>query len=128
MLDIGLAHALWRYSHIAVALVGLIVFWVPIFARKGSRLHVGAGKIFVGCGYYVVFTALISCVWGLSAPLSFLESRGLSPQRAAETVSELHFLFAILGFLAMSVWVGLRLGVRLIQTRKAPEQLAETEN
>jgi len=124
MFDIETAHALWRYSHIAIGSIGLIAFWLPIFAKKGSRLHIRAGKVFVCCGYYVVFTALVSCVWGLSAPLSFLESLGMSAQRAVATAAELQFLYAILGFLAMSVLVGLRMGVRVIQTRKTPEKLA----
>ena len=31
-------HAIWRYSHIMIGLIGLIVFWIPIFAKKGSSV------------------------------------------------------------------------------------------
>lgn len=33
-------------AHIAVGLVGLVTFWVPIGARKGGRTHVRFGRIF----------------------------------------------------------------------------------
>ena len=32
--------------HVAAGVVGLIAFWIPLFARKGGRLHVRAGWVF----------------------------------------------------------------------------------
>ena len=57
MFELENLHLFWRYSHAGVGCLGLVAFWIPVFARKGSRLHVGAGKAFVGCGYYIVLTA-----------------------------------------------------------------------
>lgn len=40
-------HQIALYAHIAIGAVALIVFWVPIAARKGSPLHRRAGRYFL---------------------------------------------------------------------------------
>jgi hypothetical protein len=37
-------HEIWRYMHITAGFVGLGVFWVPVFAKKGAPVHVGADR------------------------------------------------------------------------------------
>lgn len=34
-------------SHGAVAIIGLLAFWVPVFAKKGGSVHRAAGKLFL---------------------------------------------------------------------------------
>lgn len=36
-------------AHIATGAVGLVLFWVPVIGRKGSRLHRRTGEIFTRC-------------------------------------------------------------------------------
>lgn len=124
MLDLTLFHTVWRYTHIVVGLIGLIAFWIPIFATKGSVLHMRAGTVFVLSGYVVAVTALISAGWGLVGAKSFMMSRGVASEHALEAAKQNEFVFALLFFLAMGVLVGLRMGVRLVQTKNTPEQLA----
>ncbi len=31
--------------HIATGFIGLAAFWIPVFARKGGRVHLQAGRI-----------------------------------------------------------------------------------
>ncbi len=40
---------LFLWGHICAGAVGLVVFWVPIFTRKGGRDHVRGGRIFARC-------------------------------------------------------------------------------
>ena len=44
--------------HVATGFVGLAAFWVPIFARKGGRLHVRAGRVYAYCAYVVTVSAV----------------------------------------------------------------------
>ena len=46
-----------RYLHISLGFLGLTAFWFPIFARKGGRLHVTAGRVFKWCAYGVLAAA-----------------------------------------------------------------------
>ena len=39
-------HLVLRSVHIVPAFVGLALFWVPVLAKKGGRLHVCAGWAF----------------------------------------------------------------------------------
>jgi hypothetical protein len=44
--------------HIAAGTVALVTFWVAAFARKGSRLHVGAGIVYWRSMVSIIATAL----------------------------------------------------------------------
>lgn len=60
--------------HIAFGAPGLISFWVPVFGRKGSRLHKAWGKAFVAM---MLVTA--SCAVGM-ATLTLLEPVATHPK------------------------------------------------
>lgn len=123
-IDLTLFHTAWLYTHIGIGFLGLFAFWVPVFARKGSKLHMRAGTVFVWSGYVVAVTALVSSAWALLAPVHFLSTRGISEAAAAREAERIEFLFAILFFLALGVLVGLRMGVRLVRTKQHPEQFS----
>ena len=55
--------------HVAAAFVGLVAFWIPIFARKGGRVHVRAGWDFAVTLLIVSLTALALSAWTLADPL-----------------------------------------------------------
>ena len=44
--------------HVATGFVGLAAFWVPIFARKGGRLHVRAGRVYAYSACVVTVSAV----------------------------------------------------------------------
>jgi len=50
---------LFLYIHIAAGFTALTVGIVPMIARKGSRLHVSTGRIFVWAMYLVAATAVL---------------------------------------------------------------------
>ncbi len=65
-------HEVWRYLHITAGFVGLVVFWVPVFASKGETVHVWVGRVFALCAYVVWVTAVISSAWALADPMGFI--------------------------------------------------------
>lgn len=50
------------YTHIPAGFIGLVLFWVPVFAKKGAKIHVKFGKAYVFTMWTVVVTALIMCM------------------------------------------------------------------
>ncbi len=116
---LDLLHRAMRYSHIAGGFLGLALFWIPVCAAKGSRLHVRCGRAFTCVAYYVATTALIASVWCLVHPPSFLGSQwhSLSDTAVPYVAEQLRFLFSILGFLALGVLSGTVYGVRAVRTR-----------
>lgn len=53
------------YSHIGVGTLSLIVFWIPIFVKKGGDIHVKIGKVYVYLMWYVVITAVLLSIKNL---------------------------------------------------------------
>lgn len=49
------------FTHIPAGFIGLILFWIPVLAKKGSKLHVQVGKAYVFLMWIVVVTAAIMC-------------------------------------------------------------------
>src|SRR5690606_29040648 len=62
-------HTSLLYLHILLGAIALILYWLPIAVRKGSPLHIKAGKIF----YYVMLivsgSGIILCLIGLNDPV-----------------------------------------------------------
>jgi hypothetical protein len=90
---VGTFQAVLIWIHILAGSLGLLVFWIPIFARKGSKLHICLGKVFVYCSYLVGLSALVISVAkfiSLSAGRLGLQAR---PWRASlPSVRRLFFL------------------------------------
>jgi hypothetical protein len=126
VLDFDQAHRVFRLSHAAVGLAGLLLFWIPVFARKGGWLHVRCGRAFVWCVAYVGVTGLIASVWGLAHPASFLTDAELARLDAEErrlAFERVRFILSITGFLALAVMSAVVLGVRTVRTKEQHERL-----
>ena len=118
MIDANMIHQGLRMTHIIAGAIGLIIFWIPVFARKGSRLHVRLGKSFVWCGYLVAATAAVSSIWAIIWPIGFTGiTRELSPDESEHLISSVRFLFSILAVLMTWFVAGLQLGTYSMQTK-----------
>lgn len=125
MTSLDTLHLGLRVTHIVAGFLGLALFWVPVFAAKGGRLHVRAGWAFVCCAGCVGVSGLISCSWGLLHLPSLL---GTGLQRIPEhelphVMEQARFLFAILGYLSLAVLSGLWFGLEVVRTRNRHETL-----
>jgi hypothetical protein len=50
------------FIHIAMGSISLLVFWIPVFTKKGGNLHNKAGMLYVYTMWIVVITAFILSV------------------------------------------------------------------
>lgn len=64
-----IAFHLFLYAHIATGAVGLLAFWIPVLARKGSRNHVRGGRLFGRCMLLTGSLAIGISACTLLAPL-----------------------------------------------------------
>lgn len=114
-------HDWLRWSHIGVGFACLVLFWIPTLAKKGGRLHIRAGKIFVAAAYFMTATAFISCTWALISPSSFARFRDtLSAERVRELELEIRFFFVILLVLASWILMSLTVGISALRVRQDP--------
>ena len=120
-------HQVLRFVHITLGTIGLLAFWVPVFAPKGRPLHLFFGRVFVRCAYAVAATALISCGWAIADPASFVgAAASSSASDAAQVQANVRFFMAILGVLAIWLLAGLELGIGVLRTRRAPRKPTPT--
>jgi hypothetical protein len=102
-------------AHVATGFVGLAAFWIPVFARKGGRAHVLAGRVFTYCAYVVTVSAVTASAGRI---VSFqMQGIGLADR------PELYGFAVLLGYLGVATLATVRQAMRVVATRKAPERL-----
>ncbi len=120
---LDLLHVGMRWSHIAAGFIGLLLFWIPVCTKKGSKLHILTGRVFLWLATFVSVTALVASGWGIVWPRSFLSWRVADmPTDRREAVLEarvddVRFLMLILFFLAIAVLAGVVFGRSAVRTK-----------
>ncbi|MGH7570685.1 MAG: hypothetical protein ACREMK_02440 [Gemmatimonadota bacterium] len=105
--------------HVAAGCLGLVAFWVPVFAPKGGTVHVRAGKVFLSCAYVVAGTALTIALLTLASPFgTHPEARPDDPARMGAALTQLRFLEAFLGYLAIVTFATVWHGVPVMRSRR----------
>ena len=103
------------WAHVATGFVGLAAFWVPVFARKGGRVHVQAGSVYAYCAYIVT----LSAVTASAGRIVSYQFQGIG---VAER-PDLYGFAVLLGYLGVVTFATVRQGMRVVATRRAPEKL-----
>ena len=108
--------------HVAAGVVGLIAFWIPLFARKGGRLHIRAGWVFATALLVVSLTAATTAVWTLLDPI------GTRPPLSGVTdlaayVTERRVLGALLAYLAILTFSFGWQGIQVIENKNQHDAL-----
>ena len=110
--------------HIVAGLIGLAAFWTPAIARKGGVTHVRAGRVFFWATCVVAGSGVVMATLLLVNPLAVkLPSRPLSPERLAARVPEIRLTSLFLFYLVLITFTPVYHGVRVLATRRSPEQL-----
>ena len=103
------------WAHVATGFVGLAAFWIPVFARKGGRVHVQAGRVFAYCAYVVT----VSAVTASAGQVVSLQVQGIGVADRPESYGFAFFL----GYLGLATFATVRHAIRVVATRKSPETL-----
>jgi hypothetical protein len=109
-----------RFVHVLFGAIGLIAFWVPVFAKKGAVNHVRFGKVFVWSAYIVLSAAALA----LLARIADLAMRGVGP--AAEPT--LFAFIVFLGYLTFVTFVIVRHGMAVLRHKRSPAELRTSIN
>lgn len=102
--------------HVAFGFLGLVAFWVPVFAEKGGRVHVRAGRVFLTSAYVVAGTAFAIALLTVVSPFgTHPEARPADPADLPAVLAELRVIEAFLGYLAIITLASVHHGVRAIR-------------
>lgn len=123
-MNLSITYSWLRTLHIVAAFLSLVVFWLPLLVRKGSRMHVVCGRVFVICATVALATVFAICACRFMEPIGLFPPEVQPPDdQTADFVRVVQLLYAFLGALAFFTFVTLILAVRVVQTRHAPERL-----
>ena len=103
--------------HIPVALTCIPAYWVPIFAKKGGRLHVLVGRYFVLTMTFVALTGMAMGAIRLIAPEQVKPD---APQDFLERLRASGVFFLYLGIITL---VPVLHGWRVVRTRREPTRM-----
>jgi hypothetical protein len=111
-------HTTLLYLHIVLGAIALVLYWVPIAARKGGTLHIQAGKVFYSLMLTVAGSGIVLCIIGLSDPVGIYTA---GKQMTAEQVQRMLVwrvpLSQFLLLLSLLTWVTVRHAIGVLQAK-----------
>ncbi|WP_251360074.1 hypothetical protein [Kangiella sp. TOML190] len=101
-------HEILRYTHMIGGFVGLGLFWIPIFSKKGGKIHRQMGKYWTWLGRLVVLSALA----GLFLYIPEIIEKNMSPNSYAPLL--------FLAYLSVVTYIIISYGVAVLASKKDP--------
>lgn len=115
----SISYDLLIYLHVCAGFISLFLFWVPIIAKKGSPLHLRAGRWYLNIMYIVSISALCLSVLLMVDPIAAkFPTTALTSQRAIELSSELRRSSLFLLAISILVLVNIRHGVLSLRAKR----------
>lgn len=118
-------HQFALYFHITIGVIALITFWLPMFARKGSKNHRLFGKFFVNAMYAVSVSGIIMSLLVLADPVSVRLYQGSLGLQQQNFIAQNQLFAAFLLMLSMLTLCNLRQSV-LVLLAKAERSMLKS--
>lgn len=117
------------WVHVAVGFMSLVLFWIPVAAKKGGKLHTQTGHWYANTMYAVGFSALALAIMLMSDPIGFkFPTLELSDSRRASLTSSQRDVGLFLMAIAILVIVGVRHGLQTIQAKGNHAVMRRSDN
>lgn len=97
-------HQLAFYLHVVVGACALLLFWIPVFTRKGNLSHRRFGRLFAVAMYTVALSGATMASLDLAAPLG-MHAPGLEPGSADDLEASKQIRGSAMFLLSLSVLV-----------------------
>lgn len=122
-------HTLLVYAHVAVGALALVLFWIPVIAKKGSSLHVKSGRVYTIAMYIVSVTAFIASIMVIADPLGIRRPGEVFDATRAAELSSVYRMFSLfLLMLSVLVFVSIRHGLAALGARRDAAILRRREH
>jgi hypothetical protein len=117
-----LVHDLLRGLHLVLAVAGFLAMPVPLVAKKGGRLHVGAGRAFVFAMVGAALTGLAIAASWIAFPLETRPPRvALSGERLEAYLAGVRTFGSFLAFIGLLTLTFIGGGLGAIPRKRSPE-------
>ena len=114
----SLIHTTLLYLHIALGAVALLLYWLPVIARKGSKLHINAGKVFYYLMLIVSGSGIVMSLLGLYDPVGiYTAGRQMSAEQIQRMLVWRVPLSQFLLLLSLLTWVTVRHAIGVLRAK-----------
>ena len=111
-------HSTLLYLHIALGAVALLLYWLPVITRKGSKLHINAGKAFYYLMLIVSGSGIVMSLLGLYDPVGiYTAGKQMSTEQVARMLVWRVPLSQFLLLLSLLTWVTVRHAIGVLQAK-----------
>ena len=111
-------HTVLLYLHIALGAVALLLYWLPIIVRKGSKLHISAGNIFYYIMLLVSGSGVVLSSLGLADPVAiYAAGKQLNPEQIQRMLVWRVPLSQFLLLLSLLTWVTVRHAIGVLRAK-----------
>lgn len=111
-------HTSLLYLHIALGAVALLLYWLPVIARKGSKLHINAGKAFYYTMLVVSSSGIVMSLMGLYDPIAiYTAGRQMSAEQVQRMLVWRVPFSQFLLLLSLLTWVTVRHAIGVLQAK-----------
>jgi hypothetical protein len=107
------------FVHVSAGFFSLVLFWVPIWSKKGSPLHIRSGRWYLNIMYLVSISAFCLSILLMIDPIAAKFSTvDFSSQRAIEVSAEVRRSSLFLLAISILVLVNIRHGVLSLKAKR----------
>ena len=111
-------HTSLLYLHIALGAVALLLYWLPVIARKGSKLHINAGKAFYYIMLIVASSGIVMSLMGLYDPVGiYTAGRQMSAEQIQRMLVWRVPFSQFLLLLSLLTWVTVRHAIGVLRAK-----------
>ena len=125
----NIAYKSLLYFHIATGFLSVVLFWIPVVAKKGGELHRKAGRWYANAMYIVGFSALVLALMSMIDPLGFkFPDNDFSVEKAERVAAQARDIGLFLLAISVLVLVGVRHGLLTIRAKGQHEIMRRADN
>lgn len=111
-------HSTLLYLHIALGAAALLLYWLPIISRKGSKLHINAGKVFYYLMLIVSGSGIVMSLMGLYDPVGiYTAGKHISSEQIDRMLVWRVPLSQFLLLLSLLTWVTVRHAIGVLRAK-----------
>jgi hypothetical protein len=107
-------HSIFFALHILVGAAALVLFWIPIFSKKGQLNHVVFGRYYKTVMYAVAGTGAIMALMVLSMPLAIKGHHISESANLERALFNIRLFWGFLLYLSLLSFVSTRHGIKVL--------------
>ncbi|RZM74402.1 hypothetical protein C3B51_19795 [Pseudoalteromonas rubra] len=116
-------HQFSLFIHIIVGSCTLLLFWAPVLAKKGGKVHNLSGKAYVYGMQLVAFTGILCCALVLIDPVAIYQGAYERAQNQAEFIQNARGRACFLLMLSFLVLTSVVHGTRVLKDKASRQSL-----